>query len=574
MRDWYRIDASAQTNTATVHVYEAIGGWFGIDAADFVRELEALDVSTIELYINSPGGIAWDGIAMMNALKRHTATVHVTVEGIAASAASLVAMAGDTITMAEGAQMMIHNGSSMVWGTATDLRAAADVLDKLDADMAAVYQRRAGNTVAHWRAAQDAETWYTADEAVAAGLADATTTDTDTAAEDLAARFDLTVYAYAGRAAAPAPNTHDSNPGRTNQMPSTDAPVTAADLEPITNKLADLGRELASAQLNNPDAQAAAYPWASMGDFLKSIAAGDTHAAEVHAAYTGSTTGDDVAQPQFVRDFIKLVQERRRVVSDFTTGSLPPNGMTVDYVKLNQDTIRVERQINEGDDLPFGKVTFKDGNAPVVTYGGAAELSRQRIERSSTPALNVTLRALALRYARTTNAAVRDELLRQIAAKVAEDATDPDAALELAGDTTDAWLDLVVDAALVFEDRGYDLSRLHVSSDVFKRLIRLRDGDNRLMTVYGSGVNQVGELNLKRVDGSLAGVTVRLLAKAPAGTAAFTDPVAIEFLESPGAPAQLQDENIINLTKQYSIYGYAATLVPFPDAILPIKPTA
>ncbi|NNG20300.1 Clp protease ClpP [Naumannella sp. ID2617S] len=567
IRDWYRIEASADnTDTATIHVYEAIGGWFGIEAADFVRELEALDVSRINLYVNSPGGIAWDGIAMMNALRRHRATVDVTVDGIAASAASLVAMAGDTITMGEGAQLMIHNGSALVMGTADEMRASADVLDRLDGDMAAIYQRRAGGTTDQWRAAMSAETWYSGAEAVAAGLADTAASDQDNA-DDPAAAWDLTIYAYAGRRQAPAPaRTTTTTPEGTTM---TDA-LTAADLEPIHNKLADLGRELASAQLNDP--HAGTDQWATMGHFLKALAAGDTHAAEVHAAYTGSTTGDDPATPSFVRDFIRLVEERRRIIGDFTTGPLPAKGMTVDYVRLRSDTTQVGRQANEGDDLPYGKVVFEDGNAPVVTYGGWTELSRQRIERSSTPALNITLRAMALRYARVTNAAVRDVLLAQIAAGVAADAADDTAAIDLAaGATTDEWLDAVVDAALTFEDRGYDLSRLHVSADVFKRLIRLKDGDQRLMTVYGSGINQVGELNVKTVSGNLANVTVRLMAGAPANTGAFSDPVAIEFLESAGAPAQLQDENIINLTKQFSVYGYAATLVPFPDAILPIQ---
>lgn len=264
----------------------------------------------------------------------------------------------------------------------------------------------------------------------------------------------------------------------------------------------------------------------------------------------------------------------RKIVNQFTRGALPADGLSVDYYQLDADNTAVGEQVNEGDDLVFGKLTLKDANAPVKTYGGWTELSRQAIERATVPALNITLRALALRYARVTNHAVATRYAQIIQAHLAAfNDVEPDetAAVSL-DDVTDStsWLNLIVDAALLYEDRGYEIAGLNVTSDVFKQLNALKDGDRRLMRVYGDGNNQVGELNLTQVSGNLAGVRVSLLPNTSGTVAAFYDPVAIETLESPNAPAQLQDDSIVNLSKQFSVYGYQAVLSPFEDAIVPI----
>ena len=205
-RPWYRIEAAAKAGTkvrAKVHIMDAIGGWFGIRASDFVREVNDLDVDEIELHLNSPGGGVWDGMAIMNALRAHRAAVEVHIDGIAASIASIIAMAGDEVVMSRGSQMMIHNASTITWGDSAQLRKDAAILDKSDENMAGIYAAKAGGEPADWRALMAAETWYNAGEAVSAGLADRTDDSEDTEAAE--AKFDLSMYAYAGRAAAPAP---------------------------------------------------------------------------------------------------------------------------------------------------------------------------------------------------------------------------------------------------------------------------------------------------------------------------------------------------------------------------------
>jgi ATP-dependent Clp protease protease subunit len=152
------------------------GGWMddgiGVNSAEIISELQKhLDAKTIGGRINSIGGSAFAGIAMYNALQSHPAEVTMTVEGLAASAASLVAMAGKTV-MGRGAMMMIHPPSAAVFGNATDLRKAADWLDKVQTGIASIYVEKTGKSLNAVNKLIDAETWMTADEAVASGFAD------------------------------------------------------------------------------------------------------------------------------------------------------------------------------------------------------------------------------------------------------------------------------------------------------------------------------------------------------------------------------------------------------------------
>jgi ATP-dependent protease ClpP protease subunit len=181
-RPWFRIEAqnaasteSQPSQSADVFIYDEIGESFwggGVSAQTMATELAALDVDELNVYINSPGGAAWDGVAIMNAIRRHRAHVTVYVDGLAASAASVIAMAGDKIVMNRGSELMIHDASGGAYGNAEYVAEVAEILHKLSDSIADVYAGRTGTDRATWRAAMLAETWYTAEEAVAAGLAD------------------------------------------------------------------------------------------------------------------------------------------------------------------------------------------------------------------------------------------------------------------------------------------------------------------------------------------------------------------------------------------------------------------
>jgi ATP-dependent Clp protease, protease subunit len=162
------------------------------DEKSFAEALAKLgDVKTINLRINSPGGSAFSGVAIYNQLKRHPARIEVDVDGLAASIASVIAMAGDEVRMGEGAQMMIHDASSFSWGNADAMRRQADLLDQISSDLAEIYARRTGRTATEIRDLMRAETWFTAKQAVEHKLADAVSAEEVTAhlSPEIAARF-------------------------------------------------------------------------------------------------------------------------------------------------------------------------------------------------------------------------------------------------------------------------------------------------------------------------------------------------------------------------------------------------
>lgn len=159
-------------------IYEQIGeGFFteGMTAKRFAEDLKALgNINDLDVRINSPGGNVFDGQAIYSQLKAHQARVTVYIDGIAASIASVIAMAGDTIIMPDNALMMIHDPSGLTWGTADDMRKTAEALDKIKETIVAAYKQKAGDNLSDddIRQLMSDETWMTADEAIAWGFAD------------------------------------------------------------------------------------------------------------------------------------------------------------------------------------------------------------------------------------------------------------------------------------------------------------------------------------------------------------------------------------------------------------------
>lgn len=244
---WYRItntmDQAAGAPVASVHIYGDIGSW-GITAAAFVEELKSVDADEINLYINSPGGEVFDGLAIHNALRSHRARVMVQVDSLAASIASVIAMAGDRIVMSPHSQMMIHDAQGVSCGSPEELREYADFLDRQSDNIAAVYAERAGGTKLQWRKRMQAETWYFADEAVEAGLADEVaqpqrmTPEEEEQARAMAAAWDLSVYAYAhtSRDDAPAPEL-PAPTAATEATPSEQGPAASFDPAAFTTAI-------------------------------------------------------------------------------------------------------------------------------------------------------------------------------------------------------------------------------------------------------------------------------------------------------------------------------------------------
>jgi len=232
---WYEIQARAKSGdapaTAEIFIYGNIGDRWdenGVIAAELVRELSGLDVEQINVRINSYGGSVPDGIAIFNALRRHPAQVDTFVDGVAISCASLLAMAGKTITMAENAQLMIHAPWSYAVGNSNELRAQADVLDRHAKAMASAYVRDGGSDLEACVAllTDGKDHWYTASEAKEAGFADVVG-DPIAIAASLANSFNLTRFTTtAARAAATPKETLMPKPNE--QQAAADASAAAA----------------------------------------------------------------------------------------------------------------------------------------------------------------------------------------------------------------------------------------------------------------------------------------------------------------------------------------------------------
>lgn len=200
---------TAGGDVTKVYLYEPIGLWFGVTASQVVEALADIETGTIELHVNSPGGDAYEGIAIANVLRQHEARVVAIVDGLAASAASMVIMGADEVVMAPNSELMIHDASTFSFGTAAELAEDATRLDKLSHNYSRAYAAKAGGEPAAWRDLMVAETWYLDEEAVAAGLADRVLGESEDVDSDLdsadKAMWDLAAFAHAGRAKAPAP---------------------------------------------------------------------------------------------------------------------------------------------------------------------------------------------------------------------------------------------------------------------------------------------------------------------------------------------------------------------------------
>lgn len=226
-RKWYDVKASAAGKGAEVSIYDEIGAW-GTNARTFLAAIKPFAGNPLAVKINSPGGSLFDALAIFNGLRAHGGEVTVTVMGVAASAASIIAMAGDKVVMPENTYMMVHKPIAALYGNADDMREIADTLDKLGESLVATYAARTGKSADEIRSIlDDGDTWLSAAEAVEMGFADEVA-----AAFEVKASFDVEHLpenvpdeVRAIFAKAPEAPTTD----RTDDDPAENAPAAAGD---------------------------------------------------------------------------------------------------------------------------------------------------------------------------------------------------------------------------------------------------------------------------------------------------------------------------------------------------------
>lgn len=185
----HQFKAEANGDTTEITIYGDIGeSWWGesVSAKDIQNALDGVETGTITIRLNSPGGDAFDGIAIYNQLKNHKAKVIAYVDGLAASAASIIAMAADELIMNTGSMMMIHEASTFTWGTKADIKKTLNALEGIDKSIADIYMTRYTGERGELDALVEAESWFTASEAVEVGLADKVNkTENDSEIENL-----------------------------------------------------------------------------------------------------------------------------------------------------------------------------------------------------------------------------------------------------------------------------------------------------------------------------------------------------------------------------------------------------
>jgi ATP-dependent Clp protease protease subunit len=197
------IRSDATDTEANIYVYDVIDSYWGASAAALVSALAAVGDKTVHLHINSPGGDVFEARAMAAAIVAHAGKVVSHIDGVCASAATYLALAASEVRMTEGGLFMVHNSWTLAMGDCTELRSTADLLQKIDGTIAADYARKTGASAEQVTTWMDAETWFTAEEALAAKFIDAI--DANSKAEKQA-KWNLSAYANAPKVDAPEPD--------------------------------------------------------------------------------------------------------------------------------------------------------------------------------------------------------------------------------------------------------------------------------------------------------------------------------------------------------------------------------
>lgn len=222
---WYSIRAAAR-GVAEVLLYDEIGAW-GITAKQFAKDLKALgDLQRIDLRVHSPGGDVFEGTAIYNLLKHHPARVEGYVDGLAASMATVILMACDTVYIPENAMWMVHKPWGITGGDADDMRRYIDLLDKIEDTMVMAYAAKTGKSAEDIKALLTEETWMTGREAVEAGFADQLTEPLAAAAQLNSKRMQEFAHMPEALKALIQPRAHVTPPANPPAAPAAQTPAT------------------------------------------------------------------------------------------------------------------------------------------------------------------------------------------------------------------------------------------------------------------------------------------------------------------------------------------------------------
>ena len=303
----------------------------------------------------------------------------------------------------------------------------------------------------------------------------------------------------------------------------------------------------------------------SQGEFAKALVAGDSKAQEF--ARTASTSADAAVVAPWFGYINTLIANNRPTVSAFSRAALPATGLTVEYSKIDSNTLAVGQQDPENEALSFGNLTFETVSTPVKTYGGYTSFSRQYVERSQVNTLDQVFQGLALAYAGASN-------LSLVTAIAALDYTGK--IFDADGGTASSLAEGIANGAgYIFTNTGLRPEFILTGVDGYVKLAKVAAGDGRpVLLADGAGVNNIGTMNVTGLAGSVFGLPIIVDPAIGSGIVYMANSAAVITMESAGAPVRLTDGDITTLTDSVSVYGYMAIAVPREGAIVKLDVTA
>lgn len=330
----------------------------------------------------------------------------------------------------------------------------------------------------------------------------------------------------------------------------------------VREELAEV-RRLAEAGFATTSAAPATDKFRSVGEYAKGLARLDDEAVEL---YNRATTSADAAlRPAWVGYLDTLIDMGMPSLSAFSRSALPDTGLTIEWAKVNTNTIATGKQTTENTALTDGNISLTTVSTSVGTYGSQTSLSRQSIERSTVNYLDVAFRAMALGYAKKLNT----EFIATISAL-----TFPvGKTFDVTAGTAAAIIGGIVDGtSYIYGATGMLPEFLLVDPLAYKFLVTKSDLQGRPLVLQdGAGVNNIGSGNVSRLAGSIAGIPLIVDPSLAANTAYLANAEALTSYLNAGAPTRLSLEAPSTLTNTYAVYGYAAFAVPFEGAIVKIK---
>ena len=332
------------------------------------------------------------------------------------------------------------------------------------------------------------------------------------------------------------------------------------DVRAVQDEVAEIRRELDLVKTPTIAISAAETKFRSQGEYAKALVSGDADAVELFRA----TSADAALRPAFVGYINNLINSGRPTLQAFQIAALPATGLTIEYAKVNTNTIAIGKQTTENTALSTGDVALSTVSVAVNTYGGYTNISKQAIERSTVNYLDVAFQAMSLAYAKKMNA----EFVAVLAGLTWTGKT-----LDISALTAAAVMGGIADgAAYIYNATGLSPEFIVAGVTAYKRLVSIVDTNGRpVVATANDGQNSIGGSNIPGLQGSILGLPIVVDPALDAKTAYMAHSSALTTYEAAGAPTRLSSSDVTKLQDTFSVYGYAAIAVPFEGAIVKLN---